>query len=315
MLQEITDLAGQHEVVAENIMSQIVKEIAMQLKELKEERKKYLQEGHKLQSSYRLSLEQLEKSRKCHEKAFRESEKATEAFQRADADLNLSRAEVEKARQLSTMKQQICDETKIEYAKQLQNTNELQRKHFDELMPKVFQQLQDMEERRIACVQNYMRSSAQIQQQVQPIVDKCLEGIIKSADSISPKGDSILVIERYKSGMYPPEDIPFDDLSNPTPQMIRDETSSRGSTTLHYRDSIRSETLRGTLSMGKLRKRGGIFGMFAGNKVSSTPNQIHFRYLTFYHSIQPLSCELDSLLILSSCCFTSTGSFHSICFL
>lgn len=267
MLQEVTDLAGQHEVVAENMMSQIVKEIAMQLKELKEERKRCLQEGQKLQNSYRLSLEQLEKSRKCHEKAFRESEKATEAFQKADADLNLSRAEVEKARQFSTMKQQICDETKIEYAKQLQNTNELQRKHFDEFMPKVFQQLQDMEERRIACVQNYMRSSAQIQQQVQPIVDKCLEGIIKSADSISATGDSILVIERYKSGMYPPEDIPFDDLTNPS-QMIRDETSSRGSTSLHYKDSIRSETLRGTLSMGKLRKRGGIFGMFAGNKVS-----------------------------------------------
>lgn len=268
MLQEVTDLAGQHEVVAENIMSQVVKEIAMQLKELKEERKRYLQEGQKLQNAYRLSLEQLDKTKKSYEKAFKESEKATEAFQKADADLNLSRAEVEKARQFSTMKQQICDETKIEYAKQLQNTNELQRKHFDELMPNVFQQLQDMEERRIACVQNYMRSSAQVQKQVQPIVDKCLEGIIKSADSISPKGDSILVIERYKSGNYPPEDIPFDDLSNPSPQMIRDETSSRGSNHLHYSSSIRSETLRGTLSMGKLRKRGGIFGMFTSNKVS-----------------------------------------------
>src|ERR1700712_4223277 len=91
MLQEVTDMAGQHEVIAENITAHIVKEIAMQLKELKEERKRYLQEGQRHQSSYSVSLSHLDKAKKSYEKAFKEAEKAREAYEKADADLNLSR--------------------------------------------------------------------------------------------------------------------------------------------------------------------------------------------------------------------------------
>lgn len=40
MLNEVNDMAGQHELVAENMMAKIVKEISVLLKELKDERKK-----------------------------------------------------------------------------------------------------------------------------------------------------------------------------------------------------------------------------------------------------------------------------------
>lgn len=73
----------------------------------------------------------LERARKCYEKAFKEAERALEGFQRADADFNLSRAEVEKQRTNMAIKSQHCDESKTEYANQLQKTNELQvRKDF-----------------------------------------------------------------------------------------------------------------------------------------------------------------------------------------
>lgn len=68
----------------------------------------------------------LERSRKNYEKAFKEAEKALENFQRADADFNLSRAEVEKQRMNMAIKNQQCEESKTEYANQLQKTNELQ---------------------------------------------------------------------------------------------------------------------------------------------------------------------------------------------
>jgi hypothetical protein len=288
MLQEVTDMAGQHEVIAETITANIVKEIAMQLKELKEERKRYLQEGQRHQTSYSVSLSHLDKAKKSYEKAFKEAEKAREAFERADADLNLSRAEVEKAKNFSFMKGQICEETKNEYANQLQKTNELQARHFKELMPKVYSQLQEMEERRITCLQSYVKQSALIQRQVFPIIDKCIEGIIKAADSIVPSDDSLLVIERYKSGNLPPEDIPFEDLSNPSPpdsltlglngdnfnggcNSSGGSSGSRGSNQLNYSHSVKSGTLSGTLSVARFKKRGGIFGMFGGsNKVSFT---------------------------------------------
>lgn len=37
---EVTDLAGQHEVIAENLQSDVIKEITCLVKDLKEERKK-----------------------------------------------------------------------------------------------------------------------------------------------------------------------------------------------------------------------------------------------------------------------------------
>jgi hypothetical protein len=68
----------------------------------------------------------LERSRKNYEKAFKEAERAVDNYQRADADLNLSRAEVEKQKMNMTIKSQQCEDAKNEYANQLQRTNEQQ---------------------------------------------------------------------------------------------------------------------------------------------------------------------------------------------
>lgn len=264
MLQEITDLAGQHEVIAENMSAHIVKEILILLKELKEERKRYLHEGARYHNNLQTSIAQLDKTKKSYEKAYKEAEKAQDNYHKADADLNLSRAEVEKARMISIAKNQMCEDCKTEYANQLQKTNELQRQHYTQLMPKIYQQLQDMEERRTACLQNFIRQSALIHRQVFPIIDKCLDGVIDAADCIDPKEDSSFVIERYRAGSLPPEDIPFDDLSNPRP--VSEEPGPRG-TTLSYSNSMRSETLRGTLSAARFKKRGGLFAIFSSSKV------------------------------------------------
>ena len=279
MLQEVTDLANQHEIIAENISANIVRDILFQLKELKNERKEHLAKGHQLQQQYNLALNLLDKSKKCYEKAFKESERALDAYHKADADLNLSRAEVEKAKNYSITKGQICEDAKTEYANQLQKTNELQRRHFTELMPEVFNSLQQMEERRIACIQSYMKQAAQIQKSVFPIVNRCLDAIIAASEQINPAEDSALVIERFKSGNLPPDDIPFEDLSNPSyneSSSLNNSayTSSRTLLTppnnhnnLNYSNSIKSETLRGTLSVAKFRKRGGIFGIFTSKQV------------------------------------------------
>lgn len=68
----------------------------------------------------------LDRAKKNYEKAFKEAERALENFKRADDDYNLSRAEVEKQKNNMTCKNQICEESKNEYASQLQKTNELQ---------------------------------------------------------------------------------------------------------------------------------------------------------------------------------------------
>ena len=54
-------------------------------------------------------------------------------------------------------------------------------------MPAVFQSLQDMDEKRVKCIQNFMRKSAQTEQDVLPIISQCLEGIQRCTDAMDEK--------------------------------------------------------------------------------------------------------------------------------
>ena len=103
----------------------------------------------------------------------------------------------------SNIKGQQIDDSKNEYANQLQKTNELQNQFYTQLMPAVFQFLQDMDEKRMKCIQNFMRKSAQIEQDILPIISKCLEGILRCTDAMNEKEDLLLLIEAYKSGFQP----------------------------------------------------------------------------------------------------------------
>lgn len=108
-LNEVNDQAGQREVIAENLQANVLRELNILVKDFKEDRKKHLQEGARLMATLAGQIGNLERARKAYEKAFREAERAVENYQRADADLNLSRAEVrdkslsvrDKLRQLS----------------------------------------------------------------------------------------------------------------------------------------------------------------------------------------------------------------------
>jgi len=274
VLKELTDMAGQHEVIAENLSQQIVKEIQTICKDLREERKRYLNEGVKYQNVLTSSLNHLDKSKKSYDKAFKESEKALENYKKADEDYNLSRAELDKAKTISLTKERACENSKTDYAKQLQVANQAQREHYTVFMPKVFQQLQDMENRRIETTKNLMKLSAIVQKNVMPIINKCLDGVIDSANSIDSSVDTQIVIDRYKSGMQPPDDIPFEDLSNKNNNSSANSncetdsistTQSKGSS-LMYSHSLKSESFRHTFTARGLKKRTRLLGIFGANK-------------------------------------------------
>lgn len=84
-------------------------------------------------------------------------------------------------------KSQVCDTAKNEYADQLQRTNELQRQHYRSGLPEVFRQLQELDEKRIKNIKNFFYSSVEIERNVFPIINKCLDGIAKAADIIDEK--------------------------------------------------------------------------------------------------------------------------------
>ncbi|KAK9884923.1 hypothetical protein WA026_009160 [Henosepilachna vigintioctopunctata] len=266
LTDEVNDLAGQHEVIAEDLQSKVIKELNALVKDLREERKKQLQEGYRLTQILQAQLDTLQRSKKAYDKAFRDAEKALDNFQKADADLNLSRAEVEKQRTNYQYKTQICDTAKNEYAQQLQRTNELQRQHYRSGLPEVFRHLQEMDEKRIKNIKNFICSSVKIERNVFPIINKCLDGILRAGDIINEKEDTKMVIDRYKSGFEPPEDIPFEDLSRNGSDTGSAHIMSAAQPGLGGKIKDGGVyTVKGTVSGKAIRKRTGIFQIF-GNR-------------------------------------------------
>ncbi|XP_065720863.1 formin-binding protein 1-like isoform X6 [Drosophila suzukii] len=258
LLKEVGDLAGQREVVSESLQLQIIAGVTLLSKTLREERKKCLSDGANLQQNLTTQLSSLDRAKRNYEKAYRDSEKAVDSYKRADMDLNLSRAEVERYKNVMTAKIQQSDDAKNEYANQLQKTNNLQQQHFSMLLPAVLNRLQELDEKRTRGFREFIVGAADVESSVAPIIARCMEGIVKAGESINEKEDTFKVIERYQSGFTPPRDIPFEDLSKSDPDSAQDS---------HYNYSISNPlTIKGTMSANKLRKRVGIFNLFGSNK-------------------------------------------------
>lgn len=259
VLKEVADLAGQREVVAENLQQQVLQGISLLAKNLRDERKKSLNEGALLTQNLTSQIAALERAKRNYEKAFREAEKSIDSYQKADADFNLSRAEVEKQRNNMNIRCGQSEDAKNEYANQLQKTNKLQQTHFETSLPEVFNRLQELDEKRTRGLKEFIKGAADVESAVAPIIARCLEGMVKAADAINEKEDSLKVIEKYQSGFQPPGDLPFEDLSK------ADSDTSNNSQNYTSTSGLNHLTAKGTTT-NKLKKRVGIFGIFASNK-------------------------------------------------
>ncbi|XP_053523630.1 formin-binding protein 1 isoform X10 [Artibeus jamaicensis] len=229
-LNEMNDYAGQHEVISENLSSKITAGLARYVQELKQERKSRFQDGRKAQQHIETCWKQLESSKRRFERDCKEAERAQQHFEKMDADINVTKADVEKARQQAQLRHQMAEDSKADYSSILQKFNHEQREYYYTHIPTIFQQIQEMEERRIVRLGESMKTYAEVDQQVTPIIGKCLDGIIKAAEAIDQKNDSQLVIEAYKSGFEPPGDIEFEDYTQPMKRTVSENSlsNSRG---------------------------------------------------------------------------------------
>ncbi|XP_025024342.1 formin-binding protein 1 isoform X4 [Python bivittatus] len=225
-LNEMNDYAGQHEVISENMTSQITTELARYVQELKQERKSHFHDGRKAQQHIETCWKQLESSKRRFERDCKEADRAQQYFEKMDADINVTKADVEKARQQAQLRHQMAEDSKAEYSSILQKFNHEQREHYHTHIPNIFQKIQDMEERRIIRIGESMKTFAEVDRQVTPIIGKCLDEITKAVDSINPKHDSQLVIEAFKSGFEPPGDVDFEDFTQPIKRAVSESSLS-----------------------------------------------------------------------------------------
>ncbi|XP_016817347.1 formin-binding protein 1 isoform X27 [Pan paniscus] len=229
-LNEMNDYAGQHEVISENMASQIIVDLARYVQELKQERKSNFHDGRKAQQHIETCWKQLESSKRRFERDCKEADRAQQYFEKMDADINVTKADVEKARQQAQIRHQMAEDSKADYSSILQKFNHEQHEYYHTHIPNIFQKIQEMEERRIVRMGESMKTYAEVDRQVIPIIGKCLDGIVKAAESIDQKNDSQLVIEAYKSGFEPPGDIEFEDYTQPMKRTVSDNSlsNSRG---------------------------------------------------------------------------------------
>ncbi|NXF87886.1 FNBP1 protein, partial [Eubucco bourcierii] len=245
-LSELSDYAGQHEVISENLSALIGTRLGPFLQELKQERKAHFHDGRKAQQHIETCWKQLEASKRRFERDCKEAERAQQYFERMDADINVTKADVEKARQQAQLRHQMAEDSKAEYSSTLQRFNGEQHEHYHTHIPTIFQKIQEMEERRIERLGESMRTFAEVDRQVAPIIGKCLDEITKAAEDIAPRSDSQLVIEAFKSGFEPPGDVDFEDFTQPMKRTVSESSLSNS------RGDGKSEPKFGSKSKGKL---------------------------------------------------------------
>nr|KAF6482519.1 thyroid hormone receptor interactor 10 [Molossus molossus] len=182
---------------------------------MKQERKMHFQEGRRAQQQLESGFKQLENSKRKFERDCREAEKAAQNAERLDQDINATKADVEKAKQQAHLRSHMAEESKNEYAAQLQRFNRDQAHFYFSQMPQIFDKLQDMDERRATHLGAGYGLLSEAELQVLPIITKCLEGMKVAAAAVDSKNDSQVLIELHKSGFARPGDVEFEDFSQP----------------------------------------------------------------------------------------------------
>ncbi|XP_068457796.1 formin-binding protein 1-like isoform X3 [Clinocottus analis] len=214
-LRQLNELSVQKEELAENLNTHVVCELTRYTQEVKAERKTHFQDGRRAQQHIESSWKQLESSKRRFERDCKEAERTQQVSDRIDLD-NKTDGEKRcslKARQTAQQKKQAAEESRKDYVTCLNQFNQDQHQHYHTLVPVIYQRIQDMEERRIERICEAMRSSAEAERKVLPVVSRCLDVMMDAAEGVQPRRDTQQVVEVYKSGFDPPGDVEFDDYS------------------------------------------------------------------------------------------------------
>ncbi|XP_035509473.1 formin-binding protein 1-like [Morone saxatilis] len=289
ILNELNDFAGQREVVAEEMSQKVYGELMRYSQDLKSERK-HVRGGRKPKQHLGHCWKQMNNSKRKFERECKEAEKSQITYDRLDNDINATKSEVEKAKSQFYLRTHMADESKNEYAAQLQNFNAEQWKHFNNAIPHIFKNLQDMDERRTVKLGETYRSFAEAERRVIPIVSKCLEGMVSAAKAVNERKDSAIVVESFKSGFEPPGDFPFEDFSQNLSRTGSDGTISNTPKGEKDRDSTPGPRSDPKHPMSRTKNKLWLFG-----KKPKAPSLEDFSHLPPEQRRKRLQQRIDEL--------------------
>jgi len=209
VLLETGYIAGQHEIVADTLVSNIAKDVQTKSIEfigrIKNNIKTYKKEKDKL----KMSQFDLEKSKLKYLKSFHDWEESESNYQSAEKDGTLARNEILRIKLESEAKHKYYIHQTEAYQNQLKTTNTDQNNYYKVLLPDFIDKLETVERDRLDFVKNIYHKFIQAEKDVNIIMTKCRDDMESAVSNMRVENDINLVVDVNKSGDLPPGEIPF----------------------------------------------------------------------------------------------------------
>ncbi|VDK85884.1 unnamed protein product [Litomosoides sigmodontis] len=284
VLHEVESLAGQHEVIAEGLRKDIHPIILTKCASFRAARKNHLNELNIINGVLNASIDNMSKFQKNYCKTFKEAEVAHLKYDKAEKNMDLSRADLEKAKNNAMQRTQICEDAKQNYAHALQAANQQQHQHYNQLLPQILERLRAVDEERISETKSLMLQGIEVETKVMNIIQRCYDDMRKAVDSISPSKDSASVVEHYRSGYAHPEPFIFEDFGSPSAIINSEGTSSV--------DTIKRLTKNGSIVRINRKPSMGLFRVSSHSRKDGT---IDFRSYPPQQRCRRLQHEIENI--------------------
>ncbi|XP_075260515.1 formin-binding protein 1-like isoform X2 [Convolutriloba macropyga] len=255
MLEHVNEMATLEETMASDLEEKIILTAKHRHNDFMSKRKQFLSAGRDHNVRLSNSLKFLENAENNFKKACKARDEAQTAFTKADNDMNVTKALVAKCEQTLKTKTDLMENSKQEYLQQLKQTNDAQHDHFFEQMPLVFSDLETLDTDRIQDLQSLIHDFANLHENYQPHLSKCLLAVHQCAEDMNVDEDLELVVTRHESTLFPPGDRTFIDYSNPN--AIHDAPSNISPTSQRPQVQPRSSKTQTTTSTLSSNEGGG----------------------------------------------------------
>lgn len=198
---ETKQIAEQHEFVSKKIHKEIISKLSNLIQNLKDERKKYIEDKQKLTDQLEKSEDLLKKSKIKYRQAFKELEKSKETLEKYEHDVKITQNTIRKQQDLCEHKYRVCGSYRSDYARQLQETNNLKFEYFEEKLPNLFDSLKKLEEIRIKNLKLFILDCASIESDILPRIKESYNKIEDSVHLVSIQNDVEAFLKIYKDDL------------------------------------------------------------------------------------------------------------------
>ena len=107
-------------------------------------------------------------------------------------------------------KRTLAEDAKNDYARALVKCNEQQRAHHTRVVPDLLQQYQAEYIKSAETYCQTVKKYCAAEEKFRPLMSSCLGDISAKANQVNGQTDADSVVDEFKTGYHPPEDIPFE---------------------------------------------------------------------------------------------------------